>query len=321
MSGDQALTKLRTLADSHQRRLSWFVDHAGAITPFPGRMDDGSFLVSAPKGIYKPADLEYALSIRINLRSPYPDGAVRTREDGSWFFNYHQEGLSPAQRDRMYTNRGLMACLRDAVPVGVLDEIPPKNGRSQYIVRGLAHPVAWEDGYFFFESLVGPSRPRGNTAAEVLIRDAEEAVSEQDDPPDDDYDARRRVYRQIVMRRGQRGFRQDLLRAYGYSCAVTGCPVEDVLEAAHLRPYRGPASNTVTNGLLLRADIHTLLDLQMLAVMPESRTILVSKLLLQTEYAGLSGSRLREPTQLTWRPTDEILHSLWRSFCEAEASR
>jgi hypothetical protein len=31
-------------------------------------------LVSKPKGIYKPADLPYALSIRINLDSPYSDG-------------------------------------------------------------------------------------------------------------------------------------------------------------------------------------------------------------------------------------------------------
>ncbi|MFF3445445.1 HNH endonuclease [Streptosporangium sp. NPDC002721] len=321
MSGDQALTKLRTLTDSHRRRLAWFVDHADEVASFPGRLDDGSFLVSAPKGIYKPADLEYALSVRINRQSPYPDGAVRRREDGSWFFNYHQEGLSPAQRDREYTNRGLMACLRDAVPVGVLVEMPRKNGRSQYLVRGLAHPVAWEDGYFFFESVTGPDRPRGNTPAEVLIRDAEESVVKQDAPPDDDYDARRRVYREIVMRRGQRGFRQELLRAYGCSCAVTGCSVEDVLEAAHLRPYRGPASNTVTNGLLLRADIHTLLDLQLLAVSPESRTIRVSKSLQQTEYADLSGSRLREPAQPAWRPTDEVLHSLWSAFCEAEALR
>ncbi|MEU7939524.1 hypothetical protein, partial [Microbispora bryophytorum] len=138
MSRDQALTQLRTLTDSHRRRLAWFVDHTDEVTPFPGRMDGKSFLVSAPKGIYKPKEIEYALSIRINLESPYPDGTVRTREDGSWFFNYHQEGLSPAQRDRAYTNRGLMACIRDAVPVGVLDEMPPKNRRSRYLVRGLA---------------------------------------------------------------------------------------------------------------------------------------------------------------------------------------
>lgn len=33
-----------------------------------------------------------------------------------------------------------------------------------------------------------------------------------------------------------------------------------VLEAAHVTPYLGPETNDITNGLLLRADLHTLLD-------------------------------------------------------------
>ncbi len=50
-----------------------------------------------------------------------------------------------------------------------------------------------------------------------------------------------------------------LLKAYSGRCAVTGCDAEPALEAAHLRPYKGPESNTAANGLLLRSDIHTLL--------------------------------------------------------------
>ena len=46
-----------------------------------------------------------------------------------------------------------------------------------------------------------------------------------------------------------------------------------------MRPDRGPDSNTVTNGLLLRADIHTLLDLRVLASDPATRAIVISKLL------------------------------------------
>ncbi|WP_396954399.1 HNH endonuclease [Nocardioides pantholopis] len=52
-------------------------------------------------------------------------------------------------------------------------------------------------------------------------------------------------------------FRASLLAAYDGQCAVTDTRTEAGLEAAHLRPYRVPASNVVTNGLLLRADIHT----------------------------------------------------------------
>ncbi|MEU8608451.1 HNH endonuclease [Actinoplanes sp. NPDC048791] len=317
----QALPVLGELTDGHRRQLAWFADHAGGTSGLPGPLDDGSLLVSRPKGIYKPAGLEYALSVRLNLDSSYPDGKIRRRDDGSWFFNYHQEGASAALRDREFTNRGLMACIRDAVPVGVLDEVLPVGGRSQYFVWGLATPVKWEDGYFFFESIAGPGGPRGDTSAEVLVRAAEEAMAPHDDPPNDDYDARRRVFREIVERRGQPSFRRELLEAYGGSCAITGCTATDVLEAAHLRPYRGPASNTASNGLLLRADIHTLLDLRLLAISPESRTVAISKTLRHTEYADLDGHRLKEPSLQTSRPARDVLDSMWRAFLEAEALR
>ena len=48
--------------------------------------------------------------------------------------------------------------------------------------------------------------------------------------------------------------------AYGGRCAITGYDVEEALQAAHIVPYLGPQSNTVNNGLLLRADVHNLFD-------------------------------------------------------------
>jgi hypothetical protein len=53
----------------------------------------------------------------------------------------------------MFTNRGLMQCIADRVPVGVLRQRVPASRRSQYDVLGLAMPVRWSGGRFFFESL------------------------------------------------------------------------------------------------------------------------------------------------------------------------
>jgi hypothetical protein len=50
---------------------------------------------------------------------------------------------------------------------------------------------------------------------------------------------------------------------------VTGSQVVDLLEAAHIKPYRGEKDNNLTNGLLLRADIHTLYDLDLLGIDPD----------------------------------------------------
>ncbi|MEG8052564.1 HNH endonuclease signature motif containing protein [Sphingomonas aerolata] len=73
-------------------------------------------------------------------------------------------------------------------------------------------------------------------------------------------DGRKKIERMVTLRQGQPAFRKALMDAYERRCAVTGCTIDDVLEAAHISPYLGEHTNHVTNGLLLRADIHTLFD-------------------------------------------------------------
>lgn len=52
-----------------------------------------------------------------------------------------------------------------------------------------------------------------------------------------------------------------LLKAYGGKCAITGCDVLEALEAAHIYPLQGVATNDASSGLLRRSDLHTLFDL------------------------------------------------------------
>lgn len=313
------------ISPEHQRRLAWFEKHEGQVSVIPGPLGDGLLLVSKPKGIYKPGDLPYALSIRINLDSPYADGMPVSTQGGGWLLSYHQENADPADRDKAFTNRGLMQCITDRVPVGVLRERAASGRRSQYDVLGLATPVRWSDGYFFFESLDPKGVPTVDTVSDVLEAtaraDIEQGAADGSAGPDDDYDARLRVYRQIVARRGQSGFRAALMDAYQGRCAVTGCDAAAALEGAHLRPYRGPESNTVTNGLLLRADIHTLFDLRLLAPEPVARNVVVSKLLAGTQYETLSTCRLADPAADWQRPSGEALQMIWRNFLEAEDDR
>lgn len=48
----------------------------------------------------------------------------------------------------------------------------------------------------------------------------------------------------------------------------------------------------MTNGLLLRADVHTLFDLPLIAVHPASLRVLIAPVLRDSYYAALSGSQL-----------------------------
>jgi len=182
-------------------------------------------------------------------------------------------------------------------------------------------PIEWQDGFFTFVNYKPGSMPElpGNPEAEAERLAWPDTGQEQ--IPDSDYDARIRVLAEIARRQGQPAFRARLLAAYGGRCAVTGCDVPDALEAAHLRPYRGPASNTVTNGILLRADLHTLLDKQLIVIRPDSRSLELSQTLQGTAYSCLAGKRISDPQDPAARPAAELLHQSWTEFMNAEQER
>jgi hypothetical protein len=125
--------------------------------------------------------------------------------------------------------------------------------------------------------------------------------------PTDEHDARLKITADIVCRQGQREFRERLLAAYGARCAVTGCDVTDALEAAHIRPYLGTHTNSVANGILLRADVHTLFDLHLLTVDPEDYTVVIDLKLRTGHYGSLHGWKLNLPPRSQDGPSSEAL--------------
>jgi len=106
-------------------------------------------------------------------------------------------------------------------------------------------------------------------------------------------DARDQIMKSIFVRRGQRKFRKILLNEFERRCAITGCTVEEILEAAHIIPYKGEHTNKLANGLLLRADIHTLFDLGFISIDTNTMTVIIDSALSNTEYKQFSGMRLK----------------------------
>lgn len=124
-----------------------------------------------------------------------------------------------------------------------------------------------------------------------------------DGPPDDELaepdldpaalarDLRPYAVRAIRQRLGQASFRSALISEHGARCMVTGCDVPAVVEAAHIRPYKGPHTNVVGNGLLLRSDIHTLFDLYLLTILPSGQISLAPPLR-TSPFGSLDGTQL-----------------------------
>jgi hypothetical protein len=61
-------------------------------------------------------------------------------------------------------------------------------------------------------------------------------------------------------RRGQAEYRRDLLRRDGAVCAISGPQPPRALDAAHWVPFRSTGRHRLDLGMLLRRDLHALLD-------------------------------------------------------------
>lgn len=153
----------------------------------------------------------------------------------------------------------------------------------------------------------------------LLVDDARShLVDEGYFDPQDQEDERKRVTREVAQRQGQPKFRSDLLDAYGGRCAITGCDVEGVLDAAHILAHKGTKSNHITNGLLLRTDIHTLFDLQLIGIDPETLQVVLADPLLGTSYEDLNGTEISVPESDELHPNQEALELRWNHFAGEE---
>ncbi|NTW33194.1 MAG: HNH endonuclease [Bacteroidetes bacterium] len=64
----------------------------------------------------------------------------------------------------------------------------------------------------------------------------------------------------VKVRLGQGAFRVLVTDAYSRKCSITGEKTLPVLEAAHIKPYAESGPHFISNGLLLRSDMHKLFD-------------------------------------------------------------
>jgi putative restriction endonuclease len=115
----------------------------------------------------------------------------------------------------------------------------------------------------------------------------------------------------VAPRLGQGTFRIAVTEAYDRACAVTQEHSLPALEAAHIKPFALEGPNAVSNGLLLRSDLHRLFDRGYITVTPDYR-LEVSKLLKEhfhngKSYYPLHGREIIVPRAISQRPDLELL--------------
>ena len=325
LSIDRAARRLpASCRDDYLAAYEWLIDDAGATgaRPFGTHAPEGVTLkLAAQRGIHKPSGLPYALTISSAQNDTYAKDAVHELGDGTWLLHYcaHHRNSGKREASPEY-NKSLRRCLRDGMPVGVF----VKDGTT-WRHMGLAFVESYDSALDMF-LLHGPvGHETGSTLSPcptIEYHGARQGAQGEREllgiaeklPPESD--ERDHVMAEVVRRKGQAEFRHGLLEAYQGKCAISGYDAEPALEAAHISSYLGPQSQLVTNGLLLRADLHTLYDRFLLTVTPDL-VVRMSPKLLSTRYAYLDGSRLTPPRDPSLRPSEQRLCAQYEVFLAA----
>jgi len=162
----------------------------------------------------------------------------------------------------------------------------------------------------FIEQMVLGVKFQGKVGKEFQQLKEKEETKQQERgafDPNNINDARKRVVASIVQRQGQPQFRKSLLKNYGGCCAITGCDVPETLEAAHIIPYKGEETNHPSNGILLRADLHTLFDLGFISIEPSKYIVQISSQLKGSSYEKFDGQKIYIPKNELQKPNYEAL--------------
>lgn len=323
LSFDRALTLVPPEFDEAYQ---WFREMEGSIIP---RLPFGAgapkltvpIKISAQRGMHSPdyrslpskgADKQkYVLSAFIARKSAvYCDADVVEHPDGTWTIEYGCQTPTPGKQATDRSNEYMMNNLRDGVPIAFMT--PTEKG---YLVRGLAYVEAYNPITEMF-TLHGPvSLETAGVnfyswlALDGLSEDEKDTLRKADG-----FDGEAYVAAQVMRRRRQDAFRKNVLEAYGGKCALTEVSTRNVLQAAHIDSFAKSQSHAVTNGILLRADVHLLYDAHLLTIRPDSGRIVVSDWVQDPMYRDLDGRQMRFPKNKDYRPDEQLLEINFQSY-------
>jgi len=111
----------------------------------------------------------------------------------------------------------------------------------------------------------------------------------------------------VIPRLGQGAFRLAVTEAYKRECAISGGRVLPALEAAHIKPYWLGGDHKLSNGLLLRRDIHSVFDAGYATFDDDLRLVVSNRVRTEfnngNEYLKLIGSQIKLPNDVSARPS------------------
>lgn len=257
----------RQAAFDHVRRLTEIHGHLTATELQPGFDFRGQRipLVNPQRGIFKPKQLRFLLSIRTVFPKPggrvwYDDQREVHRQifEGDESVDYAFMGNDPGAAD----NRWLREAMENQTPLIYFLGIAP--GRYQAVMP--VYVVGWNPAALKARIVFGVPDQLGIVPPQT--------VSE-----------RRYALRAVKQRLHQASFREAVIMAYGGSCAISGLPEPRLLDAAHIVADRDErlGQPVVQNGIPLSKIHHAAFDAHLIGIDPDYRIHVADRLLDQND--------------------------------------
>ena len=254
MANDDKDSRVRVAAFEHVRRLSEIHSHLTANELKPGFIFEGERipLVNPQRGIFKPKQMQFLLSIKTVFPRPgsriwYDDQRKIHRQifEGDEVVEYAFMGTDPEAAD----NRWLREAFENQIPVIYFLGIAP--GRYQAMMP--VYIVGWD--------------------AKALKAQVAFGMPDQEDDqaifmPPPSATERRYALRTVKQRLHQGSFREAVINAYDGRCALSRIPEPLLLDAAHIIPDKDEkfGQPVVPNGIPLSKIHHAAFDAHLIGI-------------------------------------------------------
>ncbi len=309
-------TQMRIAAFKRVQDLQRVYGHLTASEFKPGFDFEGQRipLVNPQRGIFKPKQMRFLLSIRTVF--PKPGGKVwyddQRRVHGQIYgsndtVDYAFMGTNPDAAD----NRWLREAFENRIPVIYFLGIAP--GRYQAMFP--AFISGWDANALKARLAFGLPVQEGvvthRSFPEAVIGVYPESPLE-----------RRYALQSVKRRLHQSSFREAIIHAYGGRCAVSGIPEPLLLDAAHIVPdkHEELGQPVIPNGLPLSKIHHAAFDSHLIGIDPDYRLHVSDRLLekedgpLLESLKRLAGGKIHLPSRQVDRPGRDRLALRFESF-------
>ncbi|MGH8121870.1 MAG: HNH endonuclease [Rudaea sp.] len=295
---------IRTAAFEHVRKLTQIHDHLTAALLNRGFMFDGDRipLINPRRGIFKPKQMRYLLSIKTVFPKPgariwYDDQHTVHKQifESSETVDYAFMGTNPDAAD----NRWLREAFENRIPIIYFIGVSP----GCYTAVLPSFIAEWDRHALKTHVAFGEPNRIG--------------LGIQEQPLE-----RRYALRAVQQRLHQASFREAVIMAYNGRCALSGLPEPLLLDAAHIIADKDEklGQPIVSNGIPLSKIHHAAFDAHLIGIDPNYRLHVSERLLVQKDgpmleaLKRLNGGTIHLPIRHQDRPDRDRLALRFEHF-------